>query len=141
MCTLSKACRPVCRTVLSHVGHSFHCPRGCRDVGLCACGSTSTHEWSRAASTTAARVAALAARHRRPLLPSSRAARPPRGLDQGTGSFGTIAITLITLAALVGAGLFIAHVRKRRIAGIVIGIRATLAVGGLVILAAYVFAG
>jgi hypothetical protein len=66
---------------------------------------------------------------------------PPRGLDQGAGSFGTIAIALIMLAALVGAGLFIAHVRKRRIAGIVIGIHAALAVSGFAILAAYVFAG
>lgn len=66
---------------------------------------------------------------------------PPRGLDQGAGSFGTIAIALITMAALVGVGLFIAHVRKRRIAEVVIGIHATLAVSGFVILAVYVFAG
>ncbi len=66
---------------------------------------------------------------------------PPRGLDQGTASFGIIAITLTTLAALVGAGLLAAHVFKRRIAGIMIGIHATLAVSGLAILAAYVFAG
>jgi hypothetical protein len=66
---------------------------------------------------------------------------PPRGLDQGTASFGIIAIALITLAALVGAGLLAAHVLKGRIAGIMIGIHATLAVSGFVILAAYVFAG
>ncbi len=66
---------------------------------------------------------------------------PPRGLDQGTGSFGIIATVLVTLAALVGAGLFAAHIRKRRIAGQLIGIHATLAVSGFVILAAYVFAG
>jgi hypothetical protein len=66
---------------------------------------------------------------------------PPRGLDQGTASFGIIAITLTTLAALIGAGLLAAHVFKRRVPGIVVGIRATLAVSGLAILAAYVFAG
>ena len=66
---------------------------------------------------------------------------PPRGLDQGTASFGIIAMTLTTLAALVGAGLLAAHVFNRRIAGIMIGIHATLAVSGLAILAAYVFAG
>ncbi len=66
---------------------------------------------------------------------------PPQGLDQGTGSFGLIAIALIALAALVGAGLFIAHIRKRQIAGLMICIHATLAVSGFVILAAYVLAG
>jgi hypothetical protein len=66
---------------------------------------------------------------------------PPRGLAQGTASFGTIAATLITMAALVGGGLLAAHVFKRRIAGIIIGVHATLAVSGFVILAAYVFAG
>ena len=66
---------------------------------------------------------------------------PPRGLDQGTASFGIIATAMITLAALVGAGLLAARVLKRRIAGIMIGIHATLAVSGFVILAAYVFAG
>jgi hypothetical protein len=66
---------------------------------------------------------------------------PPRGLDYGTASFGTIAATLITMAALVGGGLLAAHVFKRRIAGIMIGVHATLAVSGFVILAAYVFLG
>jgi hypothetical protein len=66
---------------------------------------------------------------------------PPRGLAQGTASFGTIAATLITMAALVGGGLLAAHVFKRRIAGIMIGVHATLAVSGFVILAAYVFVG
>jgi hypothetical protein len=66
---------------------------------------------------------------------------PPRGLDQGTASFGIIATAMITLAALVGAGLLAARVLKRRIAGIMIGIHAALAVSGFVILTAYVFAG
>src|ERR1039457_5976517 len=58
---------------------------------------------------------------------------PPRGLDQGTASFGIIATALITLAALVGAGLLATHILKRRTAGIMIGIHATLAVSGFVI--------
>jgi hypothetical protein len=66
---------------------------------------------------------------------------PPRGQDLGTASFGIIATALLTLAALVGAGLFAAHVFKRRIAGIIIGIHATLAVSGFVVLTAYIFAG
>jgi hypothetical protein len=66
---------------------------------------------------------------------------PPRGLDQGTASFGMISMTLIALAALVGLGLLSAHILKRRVPGIMIGIHATLAVSGFVVLAAYVFAG
>jgi hypothetical protein len=66
---------------------------------------------------------------------------PPRGLDQTTASFGLIAAALFTMAALVGGGLLAAHVFKKRIAGIMIGIHATLAVSGFVILAAYVFVG
>jgi hypothetical protein len=65
---------------------------------------------------------------------------PPRGLDQGTGSFGTIAATLIVLAALFGGGVLAARIRKRR-SGILVGIHATLAVGGFVILAVYVLMG
>jgi hypothetical protein len=61
------------------------------------------------------------------------------GSLRGTASFGTIAATLVTMAALVGDGLLAAHVFKRRIAGIMIGVHATLAVSGFVILVAFVF--
>jgi hypothetical protein len=54
---------------------------------------------------------------------------------------GVIAITLIALAALAGAGLLAARILKRRINGGMIGIHATLAVSGFVVLAAYAFAG
>lgn len=66
---------------------------------------------------------------------------PPRGLAQGTSSFGTIAAVMFTLAVLVGSWLLAARVLKTRIAAILIGIHATFAVGGIVVLAAYVFAG
>ena len=66
---------------------------------------------------------------------------PPRGLDQGTGSFGIIAAALIVMAALVGGWMLAARIVKRQPAGILIGVHAMLAVGGFVILAAYVFAG
>lgn len=66
---------------------------------------------------------------------------PPRGLDQGTGSFGTIAAALIALAALVGLAQLAARLRKRRLSGMLIGIHATLAIGGFVILLAYVLVG
>jgi hypothetical protein len=66
---------------------------------------------------------------------------PPRGLEQGTGSFGIIAAVLIALAALVGGRLLAARIKKKQPAGILVGIHATLAIAGFVILAAYVFTG
>jgi hypothetical protein len=63
---------------------------------------------------------------------------PPRGLDQGAGSFGIIAAALIALAAMLGAGFLAARFCKMPIAGILIGIHATLAVSGFVVLAVYV---
>ncbi|MGC1697040.1 MAG: hypothetical protein WA743_17400 [Pseudolabrys sp.] len=66
---------------------------------------------------------------------------PPRGLDQGTGSFGTIAVALIALAALVGLAQLAARLRKKRLSGVLIGIHATLAIGGFVILLVYVLMG
>jgi len=66
---------------------------------------------------------------------------PPRGLDIGAGSFGLIAAWLIGLAALVGGGMLTTHLLKRRITGMLIGIHATFAVSGLVILATHIFLG
>jgi len=66
---------------------------------------------------------------------------PVRGVEQGTGSFGIIAVTLIGSAALIGVGSLVTHLIKRRLPGILIGTHATLAVGGFAILAAYVFVG
>jgi hypothetical protein len=65
---------------------------------------------------------------------------PPRGLHQGTSSFGEVSAVLIAIAALVGGMVLVIHLRKRRRAGTLIGLHATLAVSGLVILAAYLFA-
>ncbi len=66
---------------------------------------------------------------------------PPRGVEQGTASFGIIAAVLFVLAALLGARLLAARIVKIPIGGGTIAIHATLAVSGFVILAAYVFAG
>src|ERR1700739_1498759 len=66
---------------------------------------------------------------------------PPRGLDQAIGSFGMIAAALIALTALLGVSFAATRLLNRRPAAILIGIHATLAVSGFVILAAYVFAG
>jgi hypothetical protein len=66
---------------------------------------------------------------------------PPRGLETGTAEFGVVAAVLMALAALLGAGFFALRLLKRRIASSLIGIHATLAVAGLVVLVAYLFAG
>ncbi len=66
---------------------------------------------------------------------------PPRGVQLGTASFGIIAAVLFVLAALLGARLLAARIFGKQIGGGLIGIHATLAVSGFVILAAYVFAG
>lgn len=66
---------------------------------------------------------------------------PPRGVQQGTASFGIIAAVLFVLAALFGARLLAARFFKKRIGGGAIAIHATLAISGFVILVAYVFAG
>jgi hypothetical protein len=66
---------------------------------------------------------------------------PPRGVQQGTASFGVIAAVLFVLAALLGARLLAARGFGKQIGGGTIAVHATLAVSGFVILAAYVFAG
>jgi hypothetical protein len=67
---------------------------------------------------------------------------PPRGLDEGMASFGMIGAVLIALAALAGLAILATFRMKRQgRAGTLIGIHATLAISGFVILAAYVFAG
>jgi hypothetical protein len=64
---------------------------------------------------------------------------PPRGEAQGTGSFGFIAAALIALAFLVALAMLAARLKGRRLSGTLIGIHATLAVGGFVVLMAYYF--
>jgi hypothetical protein len=66
---------------------------------------------------------------------------PPRGITSGAGSFGGIAAVLLGAAALIGGTILVAHMRKTRRTGLLIGIHATLAVSGFVILAAYVLSG
>jgi hypothetical protein len=66
---------------------------------------------------------------------------PAHELNQAIGSFGIIGAVLIALAALLGVSFMMTRLLKGRPPGILIGIHATLAVGGFVILAAYVFAG
>lgn len=63
---------------------------------------------------------------------------PPRGAEQGTGSFGTIAAALLALAALAGLAQLALRLRGRRLPGGLIGAHATLAIGGFVVLLVYV---
>ena len=65
---------------------------------------------------------------------------PPRGAGQGTASFGVIAAALFVVAALFGGGLLAGRLRRRPPGTTLIGIHATLAVAGFVILMTYVLA-
>ena len=62
---------------------------------------------------------------------------PPPRIDQGTAGFGAISVAVLAVAAFLGAGIFVLRLANKR-AGALIGIHATLAIGGFVILAAYV---
>jgi hypothetical protein len=64
---------------------------------------------------------------------------PVRGLAQGTASFGAIGAGFIGSAALIGGNILLRHRRGKRAGGL-IGVHATLAICGFVMLAAYVFA-
>ena len=62
---------------------------------------------------------------------------PARGVQDGAGSFGLVAAVLVGVAVLLGGLAFIARLRRRPPAMLAIGVHATLAVGGVVMLAAY----
>lgn len=66
---------------------------------------------------------------------------PARGVATGTQSFGVVAAVLLLLAAFLGIASLAAHWRRRRISGIAIGIHASVAIAGYVILAVYLLAG
>ena len=65
-------------------------------------------------------------------------AGPARGVASGAGSFGTIAAIFVGIAVLLGLVLFSARMRRRPPSMLVVGLHASVAVGGLVMLAAYV---
>jgi len=66
---------------------------------------------------------------------------PPRGEALGIGSFGRIAAVLLALALLAGLATLVSRLRYRRLPGLLIGIHATIAITGVVILAAYALVG
>lgn len=66
---------------------------------------------------------------------------PPRGVAMGVGSFGRIAAALLIVALLAGLAVLALRLRARRMTGLAIGVHATIAISGIVILAAYVLVG
>jgi hypothetical protein len=66
---------------------------------------------------------------------------PPRGEAMGVGAFGSIAAVLLAIGLLAGLGILAARLRYSRVPGLMIGIHATIAVSGVVILAAYALMG
>ena len=64
-----------------------------------------------------------------------------RGAATGTQSFGMIAAVLLAAAALGGLAMLATRVLKRRVPGALVGLHATLAVAGFVILAVYAMLG
>ena len=69
---------------------------------------------------------------------------PPRGAGMGMASFGLVSAGLLIAGILLGSVVFAARLfRARRLAAastLVLGVHATLAIAGLVILAAYLSA-
>ncbi|MEJ1976310.1 MAG: hypothetical protein WDN49_09605 [Acetobacteraceae bacterium] len=65
---------------------------------------------------------------------------PVRGVEAGAGSFGLVAAVLLGGAAAVGLAIFIMRLWRRAPSTLVLGIHATFAVAGFVMLAAYLSA-
>jgi hypothetical protein len=66
---------------------------------------------------------------------------PTRGAAMGVAAFGRIAAALLAIALIAGVGILILRLRHQPMTGLMIGIHATIAVGGIVILAAYTLIG
>ncbi len=66
---------------------------------------------------------------------------PARGEALGVGAFGRIAALLLSVGVVAGLAVLLVRLRARRVPALIIGIHATFAVSGVVILAAYIFVG
>ena len=66
---------------------------------------------------------------------------PPRGAAMGVAAFGQIAAALLAIALIAGLAILVLRFWRRRVTGLVIGIHATIAVCGIVILTAYTLIG
>ena len=75
------------------------------------------------------------------LLADSLIAGPPRGAATGTQSFGLMAAILLLVAAVIGLLSLWLHYRRKRMLGIAVGVHASVAVFGYVILSVYLLAG
>ncbi len=62
---------------------------------------------------------------------------PRRGVEQGAGSFGSLAAWFVAAALGLGLLLALARLRRRPPSMMVVGVHATLGVAGLVLLATY----
>jgi len=62
---------------------------------------------------------------------------PIRGASAGTQSFGMIAAVVLALAAALGLAMLALQQRGRRVPALLVGVHATLAVTGVVVLAVY----
>ena len=66
---------------------------------------------------------------------------PPRGVAMGVGSFGAIAAVLLGVALLAGLIMLAIRLRAQHVSGLIIGIHATIAISGIVVLATYTLLG
>ena len=66
---------------------------------------------------------------------------PPRGAAMGVAAFGQIAAGLLAIALIAGLAMLVLRLRRWRVTGFVIGIHATIAVCGIVILTVYTLIG
>jgi hypothetical protein len=62
---------------------------------------------------------------------------PPRGETMGVGQFGRFSAALLAAALVVAIPIAVMRLRRRDISSVVIAAHATIAVSGVVILAAY----
>jgi len=64
---------------------------------------------------------------------------PPRGVAMGVGSFGRVATIILATTLLAGLVIATMYFRRQRPSGLLIAVHATIAISGIVILAAYTF--
>ena len=64
-------------------------------------------------------------------------AGPPRGVAMGVGAFGRIAAVLLALALAAGLTIMVIRLRSRRLPVLLVAMHLTIAITGIVILAAY----
>lgn len=62
---------------------------------------------------------------------------PPRGVAMGGGAFGPVAAAMVATAALIGGLMLVLRLRGVRPSVMLIGLHATVALFGVVVLTAY----